>query len=78
MFGNDSSSAFCSGGGSSAANEYWNGTAWTELNDLSTGRNDSGAGGSSAAGFVAGGPQTGGSATEEWTADAALATVTVS
>ena len=44
----------------------------------STGRDDSGAGGSSVAGFVAGGPQTGGSATEEWTADAALSTVTVS
>ena len=78
LFGDGSSSAFCTGGGSSAANEFWNGTSWTEVADLSTGRNDSGAGGSSVAGFVAGGPQSGGSATEEWTADAALSTVTVS
>ena len=78
MFGNNSSSAFCTGGGSSANNEFWNGSSWTELNNLSTGRNDSGAGGSSVAGFVAGGPQSGGSATEEWTATAAVVKVTTS
>tara|TARA_Y100001937_G_scaffold121271_1_gene179798 strand:+ start:104 stop:895 length:792 start_codon:yes stop_codon:yes gene_type:complete len=78
LFGNDSSSAFCTGGGSSANNEFWNGTSWTELNNLATARNDSGAGGSSVAGFVAGGPQSGGDATEEWTADNTLSNVTLS
>jgi len=65
-------------------NEFWNGSSWTELADLSTGRNYvSQAGGSAASGLLAGGmttPSSGSSttATEEWNADLALATVTVS
>jgi hypothetical protein len=78
LFGDGSTTALCAGGGGVANNEYWNGTSWTELNDLSTARNDGGAAGTTVAGFVAGGPQSGGSATEEWTADATLSTVTLS
>ena len=65
-------------------NEFWNGSSWTELADLSTGRNYvSQAGGSAASGLLAGGNTTpsGSSsttATEEWNADLALSTVTVS
>ena len=60
--------------------ETWNGTSWTEINDLSTARGGSLAGaGSAVSGVVFGGYTTTYSAlTEEFTADAALSTVTVS
>ena len=67
-----------------AKTEFWNGSSWTELNDLSTARQYvSQAGGSASSGLLAGGltgPSGGSSttATEEWNADLALATVTVS
>jgi hypothetical protein len=62
-----------------AATEVFNGTSWTELNDLSTARFSVAGIGSSAL-ALAGGGSTGSvtAATEEWTADAALSTVTVS
>ena len=78
LFGTDSSSAFCTGGGSSANNEFWNGSSWTEVAELATARNDAAAGGSSVAGFVAGGPQSGGDATEEWIAAESNKTITTS
>ncbi len=57
--------------------ESWNGTTWTEVNDLSTARNQIGGAGASGVSAVAfgGGTDT---YTEEWTADNALADVTVS
>ena len=79
MFGAVNTSAFCTGGGGpEGENEFFNGTSWTEMADLATARGDSGASGSSVAGFVAGGPQSGGSATEEWTSSLSNLTITVS
>ena len=47
--------------------EYWNGTSWTELNDLGTGRGRlAGAGSTTAALAVGAYPNTNNSATEEW------------
>jgi hypothetical protein len=78
MFG-EKDTAYSCGGGTTTLNEYYNGTSWTEVADLATGRNDSAAGGSSSAGFVAGGPQVGGTATEEWNDPAySIKTVTTS
>ena len=58
--------------------EIWNGSSWTEINNLSTARAAGGGlGTSTAAAFAGGGPPSSG-ATEEFTADNALATVTVS
>jgi hypothetical protein len=62
-----------------AATEFYNGTSWTELNDLSTGRGNQGSlpAGTAGAQISAGG--TGPSnLTEEWTATAAVITVTTS
>ena len=61
--------------------ENFNGTSWTEVNDLSTVRGGGPMGvGSAVTAIAAGGNNPGGnlSSTEEWTADNALATVTVS
>ena len=62
--------------------EYYNGTSWTELSDLSAARRGYGTsnfGSSATAAFSAGGTPPGVVATtEEWTADAALSTITVS
>tara|TARA_B100000963_G_scaffold256845_1_gene225319 strand:+ start:187 stop:1977 length:1791 start_codon:yes stop_codon:yes gene_type:complete len=57
--------------------EFFNGTSWTELNDLSTASQQGGGAGSSVSGIHMGG-YPGVSATEEWTADNTLADVTVS
>ena len=66
----------------STKNEFWNGTSWTEINDLATGRSSGIApAGGGALGLVSGGqsaPGTQSTASEEWTADNALSTVTVS
>ena len=68
-------------GGSSppttANTEAWNGSAWTEVNNLSNARNQLGGAGASGVSAVAfgGGTDT---YTEEWTADNALADVTIS
>ena len=65
--------------------ELWNGSTWTEVNDLSTGRDAMGSSGTINSGWVAGG--TGGSAspgpayqgTEEWSASPTnIKTVTTS
>ena len=78
MFG-EKDTAYSCGGGTTTLNEYYDGSSWTEAADLATGRNDSAAGGSSSAGFVAGGPQSGGTATEEWNDPAySIKTVTTS
>jgi len=61
--------------------EVWNGSSWTEIADLSTGRFRGGGGGTAASAIIAGGdpgPGSNSTLTEEWTADNALATVTVS
>ena len=67
-------------GSVTAVTESWNGTSWTEVNDLSTARGGSLAGaGSAVSGVVFGGYTTAYSAlTEEFTADAGVATVTTS
>ena len=64
-----------------ANTEFWNGSSFTEVNDLSTARQDLGGDGASAVAAIGfgGAPGSGvSSATEEWTAEAALSTVTVS
>ena len=61
--------------------ESWNGTSWTELNDLSIARRYPGGGATAASCLAISGSNSGGSiiaTTEEWTADAALSTITVS
>ena len=60
-----------------AANEQYDGSSWTEVNNLSNARNQLGGAGASGISAVAfgGGTDT---YTEEWTADNALADVTVS
>jgi hypothetical protein len=63
-----------------AVTEFWNGTSWTEVADLSTGKNTSagvGASGLSAMNVAGDGPSVT-NTVEEWTADNALSTITVS
>ena len=76
------SSLFFGGHPSTGYTEFWNGSSWTELSDLSSNRRYLAGGGSSGVTSIAfgGGPSVPGtgSLTEEWTADAALSTVTVS
>jgi len=76
------SSLFFGGHPSTGYTEFWNGSSWTELSDLSSNRRYLAGGGSSGVTSIAfgGGPSVPGtgSLTEEWTADNALSTVTVS
>ena len=60
--------------------ESWNGSSWTEINDISTARWQGGGTGSAVLGLIAGGGSGPSqvTTTEEFTADAALSTVTVS
>ena len=61
-----------------ANTESWNGTAWTEVNDLNIARGNLAAIGSSASALAAGGSPSG-SATEEWSGPAVqTVTITVS
>jgi len=62
-----------------ALTEVWNGTSWTEIADLATGRNGTSPSGSAVAGFAAGteaAPTN--TVTENFTAAAALSTISVS
>jgi len=81
MFGLTSTDALVTGGDTSGnpfpsqsltgSTEYWNGSSWTELADLATGRANAGSSGSSTAGLIEGGygpPSSVLTATEEWTA----------
>ena len=65
-----------------ATTEFWNGTSWTELNDMSTARYLVAPAGTSAAALATGGdpgPSTiGTTATEEWTASLSNFTITSS
>jgi hypothetical protein len=65
---------------SSAKNEFWNGSSWTEVNDLSTATDAVTGLGTGISALSTGGTAGGGysASTEEFTADNALATVTVS
>ena len=81
------SSSVMSGGGeapsvgspSQVLTEIWNGSTWTELNDLSTSRfGNSGGGGSTISGLAFGGSPSPGGATEEFTAGLANKTITSS
>ena len=65
---------------SSAKNEFWNGSSWTEVNDLSTATDAVTGLGTGVSALSTGGTAGGGysASTEEFTADNALATVTVS
>ena len=58
--------------------ELWNGSSWTEINNLSTARAAGGGLGTSIAAAFAGGGPPSSAATEEFTADNTLSTVTVS
>ena len=60
--------------------ESWNGASWTEINDISTARWQGGGTGSALFGLISGGGSGPSqvTTTEEFTADAALSTVTVS
>jgi hypothetical protein len=65
----------------STVTEFFNGTSWTELNDLSQSRRFGGAAGLSANAMIAGGLNASSvdlTTTEEWTASAAVVTVTTS
>jgi hypothetical protein len=77
------SSALAIGGGPSATakTEFWNGTSWTEMNDLTAARRMPGGGASAVSCLAISGLNPSNSeiaTTEEWTADSALSTVTVS
>ena len=62
-----------------ANTEGWNGTSWTETGDLATARQQiSGAGFAATALAIGGGTPSASSATEEFTSDSALSTITVS
>ena len=63
--------------GTTAKTEYWNGTSWTELNDLATAVSHNSGGGSTGAGISFGGAN-GSNATEEWNAGATNSTITTS
>jgi len=87
MSGHTSTLGFVASGYKSPAPNYltnvelWNGSSWTEINDVSTARTGGGGGGTAAAGIMAtGNPSSSPNSqtTEEFTADAALSTVTVS
>ena len=67
-----------SGSGDLANTEVWNGTSWTELNDLSTAARAASGKNSATSALAAGGGPPATSASEEWTADNTLSTVTVS
>ena len=59
--------------------EFWNGTSWTELNDMGFGKAAAGSNGSAVSALYAAGqapPFT--NTSLEWTADNALSTITVS
>ena len=76
-------SALCFGGSLTgpglSVTEAWNGTSWTEVNDLSTARRSLAGAGSAVSALASGGYTTTAVDTvEEWTANAALSTVTVS
>ena len=79
------SSALAHGGGvgtpqaASKLTEFFDGTSWTELNDMAQVSQSGGGAGSSILGIHYGGYAPGAlTTTEEWTADAALSTATVS
>jgi hypothetical protein len=83
--GSSNTEALVFGGYSPAAangvanTEVWNGTSWTELNDLSGARFGNGRGGTTALALTYGGYFGANlSTTEEWTATAAVATITTS
>ena len=66
-------------GSLTAKTEFWNGSSWTELADLSTAKQAVGNTGSAVAAIAfGGGAPSVTNATEEWTVDATLSTVTVS
>ena len=76
-------SAMVAGGlepGNSANTEVWNGSSWTEVNNLSTARRSQGAGGTAMAAVLTTGESPSGSsnATELFTADNAVSTITTS
>ena len=62
-----------------ANNEVWDGSTWTEINDLSTARRSPSSGGTSSAALAAGGYNgTVQTATEEFTASLSNKTITAS
>jgi len=84
-----STQALCFGGNTPSAppyqatiNEFWNGTSWTELNDLGTGiANGIAPAGGATSGLASGGqsaPATQNTVSQEFTASAAVSTVTTS
>jgi len=84
-----STQALCFGGNTPSAppyqatiNEFWNGTSWTELNDLGTGiANGIAPAGGATSGLASGGqsaPATQNTVSQEFTASAAVVTVTTS
>jgi hypothetical protein len=77
----NASLAIAGGPPNTAATESWNGSAWTEVNDLATARHALGGTGSNTSAIAFGGetPSTPVSnLTEEFTAPAAVATITTS
>ena len=65
--GTGNTSAIVFGGSPAIANtELWNGTSWTEVNDLNTGRNQMGPAGTATSALAFGGLTGPGTLTEEW------------
>jgi len=68
------------GGAYKTLTEFWNGSSWTELNDMSVARALGASSGSSSSAIAMGGQGTSidNTTTEEWTAPAAVSTITTS
>ena len=78
MSGGIQTLAFTTGGFPASVNcETWDGTSWTEVANMSTGRHEGGGCGTYAAGLVVGGVAIT-TATEEWTGDYASAVTVTS
>ena len=78
--GDASTSALCFGGRSTIVNtEDWNGSSWTEVNNMATGRGYMASGGTSSSAIISGGEAPGyTAATEEWTIPQAIKTIDLS
>ena len=69
---------FGGGGAPTSECDFWNGSAWAEIAELSTGRQRGGGFGNATQAGLAGGTSPVSSATEEFTAPATINTVTTS
>ena len=78
--GTTNTAALVFGGGPPApgATEFWDGTSWTEVNDMATGRSNAFSAGTSTTALAAGAEPASITATEEWNVPTTNSTLTVS